>query len=264
VDATGLEVAPAAEAAEGQGEKMAEKPDEAIQAAVTEALSYEPLVDAYNVSVEIDDGVATLRGTVTDLQAKRAAAGTARRTAGVLRVKNRLKVRPAERLSDPAVKDRVEKALSLDPVIDRSRIDITVENGIATLTGVVETFYEKAAADELTAQVSGIVSVDNNLRVTDPALYYFDPYVDDWYVYDYGWYAYEPVRSFVSDTVVKESIETEYFWSPFVDGGDINVSVESGTATLNGHVDSWPEKYAAEENAREGGAIWVDNNLRVR
>ena len=261
VDASGLE---AASGAERRSEKDLEKTDEAIRDAVTEALAYEPLVDAYNVGADIDDGVLTLRGTVADLQAKRAAAGTARRTLGVVRVKNRLKVRPAGRLSDPAVKGRVEKALSFDPVIDPSRIDIAVENGVANLTGVVDTFYEKAAADERTAQVSGIVSVDNNLTVTDPSLYYYDPYVDDWYMYDYDWYAYDPVRTFMSDPAVKESIENEYFWSPFVDGGDIDVSVESGTATLTGHVDSWPEKYAAEENAREGGAIWVDNNLTVR
>ena len=36
-----------------------------------------------------------------------------------------------------------------------------------------------------------------------------------------------------------------------------------GVATLTGAVDSWNERAAATENAYEGGATWVDNELVV-
>ena len=48
-----------------------------------------------------------------------------------------------------------------------------------------------------------------------------------------------------------------------MDGGDIDVSVKTGVATLEGTVDSISERQAATENAYEGGATWVENELEV-
>ena len=63
---------------------------------------------------------------------------------------------------------------------------------------------------------------------------------------------------------MKEDIESEFFWSPFVDGGDITVEVDEGVATLTGEVDDWAELTAASENAWEGGAFNVINKLDVK
>jgi osmotically-inducible protein OsmY len=57
--------------------------------------------------------------------------------------------------------------------------------------------------------------------------------------------------------------EDEFFWSPFVDGDDITVQVDDGVAELTGTVDTWSERESAEENARQGGAVIVDNDLLV-
>jgi osmotically-inducible protein OsmY len=53
------------------------------------------------------------------------------------------------------------------------------------------------------------------------------------------------------------------WWSPFVDGYQVNVEVENGIATLEGKVDTYRELNAANESAYEGGAVWVDNELNV-
>jgi osmotically-inducible protein OsmY len=39
--------------------------------------------------------------------------------------------------------------------------------------------------------------------------------------------------------------------------------VTDGVATLTGTVDSWAERRAATDNAYEGGAVWVENELWV-
>ncbi len=54
------------------------------------------------------------------------------------------------------------------------------------------------------------------------------------------------------------------FWSPFVDGDKVTVSVDDGVATLSGTVEDWSEHGAAIENARDGGATRVVDRLRVR
>ena len=67
----------------------------------------------------------------------------------------------------------------------------------------------------------------------------------------------------MSDAEIKEEINDELFWSPFVDADDVTVTVDQGTATLSGVVDSRSEYLSAEENAYEGGAVFVDNDLIV-
>jgi hypothetical protein len=112
--------------------------------------------------------------------------------------------------------------------------------------------------------VNGVVDVSNGLLVTDlrwPMVY--SPYVYDWYVYDYDWYDYSPRYAVKSDNHIKDDIEDELWWSPYVDADEVTVRVEDGRATLTGTVDSWSELRSATENALEGGAIAVDNNLVV-
>jgi osmotically-inducible protein OsmY len=265
VSADALDVARWARNEDLGGDKYAEKADAEVRDAVRNALLFDPRVGFYNVDVSVNEGVVTLRGSVEDLKAKRAAARDARNTVGVLRVKNRLRVKPAEPISGEKTAERVENALLLDPYVNRYDIRVEVENGIARLYGTVDSYFDKAQADDVAARVDGVVAVDNNLVVNeayDP--YAYDPYVDDWYVYDYDWYDYQPGYTFKSDAEIADDIRSEFFWSPFVDGGDITVEVEDGAATLTGHVDSWSEYASATENAREGGATWVENELTVR
>jgi osmotically-inducible protein OsmY len=56
----------------------------------------------------------------------------------------------------------------------------------------------------------------------------------------------------------------ELFWSPFVEGDEIDLRVENGAVTLYGTVDSWAEYNTVTNNAFEGGATRVNNNLIVR
>jgi len=48
-----------------------------------------------------------------------------------------------------------------------------------------------------------------------------------------------------------------------VDGSDIKVTVDNGEAELSGTVESLSEYNAATENAYEGGAVWVDNDIII-
>jgi osmotically-inducible protein OsmY len=66
------------------------------------------------------------------------------------------------------------------------------------------------------------------------------------------------------DGEIEVEIRNEFFWSPFVDGDTITVSVENGIATLSGSVATKSERSMAEANAYEGGAAQVINNLEVR
>lgn len=53
----------------------------------------------------------------------------------------------------------------------------------------------------------------------------------------------------------------QLFWSPFVDSEDITATARNGVVTLQGVVGSWSERQNAIENAFEGGAKDVIDEL---
>ena len=261
VDASELEVKTWARDKDLRQDKYVVKSEEMLEKAVKDALLYDPRVSFFNITVDVEDSEATLRGRVSNLEARRAAEQVAKDTVGVGFVTNRIKVRPAAQLSDSEIEERVQESLARNPYIEKYEIDPAVTNGTVYLTGYVDTYFEKAQAENVAAEVQGVIEVENNITVDEVAPPRYDPYVDE---YDYGLYGYGPGGyPAKTDKQIAEDIRDEMFWSPFVDGDDIKVSVEDGVATLEGEVTSWSEYHSAVENAYEGGSIWVRNKLEI-
>ncbi len=248
-----------------KGARFADLSGEKIENALKNALSLDPRVSSGDIALQFaEDGqTVTLRGTVDNLKAKRSAGQDARNTVGIRDVRNRIKVRSLEPTSDERVEDKVERALNRDPYVGRYTIAAHVTNGRVELEGLVASYFEKLRADDVASRVNGVLCVDNHLMVQkghDPTFY--NPYVDDWHWSDSQKYT----RRFPDkrDKQIKKDIEDELWWSPFVDLADVTVDVDDGIATLTGTVDSWQEYHAAANNAYEGGAIYVDNDLVLK
>jgi osmotically-inducible protein OsmY len=266
VDNSGLEVERWARDKDLKGNKYVKKSQEEIEDAIKDALLYDTRVSGFRITPEVsyDGRTVILRGKVDNLKAKRAAEQDARNTVGVIAVDNRIKVRPTEPPSDRKIEDKIRRALLRDPYLESYEITVNVVNGIVKLYGTVDTYFEKSQADDVAARVNGVIMVDNNLVVeNDYEPYLYDPFVDEGYLYDRERYDRKPRYPGKSDRQIKEDIQDELFWSPFVDADDVNVTVDRGLATLTGTVDSWSEYNAAENNAYEGGAVYVDNDLAV-
>src|SRR3954452_21774717 len=68
-----------------------------------------------------------------------------------------------------------------------------------------------------------------------------------------------------TDSELQRDVLDELRWEPSVDAAHIGVSVKDGVVTLNGHVSSYAEKYAAERAAkRVHGVKAVANELDVK
>lgn len=240
--------------------------DSDIKEALQDALTREPNVDRSDVGVMVSDGIATLRGKVSSLNAKRTATQVAQNTVGVWRVKNRLKVRPGQQLSDAEVTKQISQALQRTPFVEHGEVTVRVRDGKVRLGGTVDTPFEKAQAEGIVSAVAGVIQINNDIRVVgDQPGRVNNPYVDERYIYyNYSVYGNDEVEVTESDWAVQEDIEDEFWWSPFVDGDDISVVVSDGIATLTGTVDTWAERKAATENALEGGATSVVNKLSVK
>ena len=132
---------------------------------------------------------------------------------------------------------------------------------MVNLNGTVDNYFEKAQAEDIASKVKGVVNVENNLLVNDKNELQYSDY--------YGWNSYFPPyhlevdRTPKSDKEIKKDIESQLWWSPYVNQDEVKVTVNDGTATLEGVVDTRREKLYAEINAIEGGAENVNNDLIV-
>jgi hypothetical protein len=69
------------------------------------------------------------------------------------------------RRSDERIKEEISERLTTHPDIDASDIDITVADGVVTLSGTVEDRHEKRLAEYIAEDALGINDIDNRLKV---------------------------------------------------------------------------------------------------
>jgi osmotically-inducible protein OsmY len=124
----------------------------------------------------------------------------------------------------------------------------------------VDSFAEKAEAEDVASNIVGIAAVLNDLMVATPV-----PYTHGTYGYPYQYLrTYAPLAPLKNDSDILRDVRDELFWSPFVDLANVSVLVSDGEVTLGGSVDTYAERRAAVENAFEGGAVVVHNEIDVR
>lgn len=251
-------------------DKFAFKHDTGIVDALNDAFRHDPRVDDDRISATSQRGIVNLRGTVNTLRAKEAAETIANHTVGVISVNNYIKVRPETQYSDRFVEKLGRMKFQNSPWVEEDDVHISLSNGVARLSGTVDSIFEKAYAETLAQQVTGIKSIKNLITVADTqSVVVYDPYI--WSYYPYPWSYYNsprPIKAEIfgatkSDTETAKKIVRQLYWSPFIDHEDVTVVVENGIATLTGVVESRKEKDAAFENALEGGALVVKNLLQV-
>jgi osmotically-inducible protein OsmY len=268
VDASELTVARWARDTDLRANKYVPRSDGEIKNAVMLSLTKDPRIPAdATVDVMVQAGKVTLKGSVDYLQARRAAAQDAGNTVGVLRVRNHLKVAPLPvTINDTELAQNIEHALDRDAYVDVYDIQVNVRSGVAELYGKVNTYFEKMRAENLASTIAGIYFVNNHIDVArNWAPYHYSPYMhqDRFPGEAYEWYHFTAPSSQNTDREILENIKEEIWWSPFVDEDNVDVHVEDGQATLTGTVHSKLEHDAAIENAREGGAESVNNQLAI-
>ena len=234
--------------------------DAAIAAALTTTLRYDPRVAAENVSVSTRDRQVVLSGDVVTILARRAAEEDAWNTYGVNAVRNDLLVVGGVR-DDATIERLITNALRAYGLIEGNDIEVTATNGNVRLSGDVRNAYGHWRAEQIASAVQGVRVIDNEVTVNgrEPTfltrIYQFDPQADR--------FVSVTEEDLKSDREIYDDVASELFWSPFVDSDSIEIDVEGGVVTLTGHVDSAREYVAARENAFEGGALVVHNELTL-
>jgi osmotically-inducible protein OsmY len=239
--------------------KYTQMSDPEITDAIEQVLLYDARVNnSAGINVKVNNGNVTLSGSVDNLRAKNTAIADAENVVGVKGVDSRIKVRTLKMQPKKVLVDNAMLALKLDPYLQFLKINVIEENGKIYLNGEVNSYFEKQEAEKAVSKVPGVIEIENNLKLTyHPTL----PYPPEFSTSNMPLITEPDMKS---DSKIKEDIEKQLWWSPYVSEKDITVKVNKGVARLSGKVDSRLEREYAERNAIEGGAVLVENDLKVK
>ena len=125
---------------------------------------------AMDINVDTRDGVVTLFGVVPSNESRLAAEADARMVDGVQKVVNALQVVPKESRESVEADDKelqavVEKSLRDDADLAGTSINVEVSDGVARLTGTVNSQNDRLVAALNARSVTGVRAVRDDLRV---------------------------------------------------------------------------------------------------
>lgn len=116
------------------------------------------------IHVSANAGIVTLSGQVRDSALKRVVAQEILRLPEVLEVRNELTVPPPP----GDVRDQLRQLLAAEGVV-ADRITIATENGVVTLSGDAEGWFDRDAAERLAWTLPGVRKVVNDVRIPPEA-----------------------------------------------------------------------------------------------
>jgi osmotically-inducible protein OsmY len=121
---------------------------------------------AHRLEVAVDQGVVTLDGWVPGIDYKRLAGVLAWWVPGSRDVINGIGVEPEEEDSDAAMADAVRIVLEKDPFLDATRLRVSVQDAVVTLTGLLDGDWQRNMAELDAWYVFAVDRVVNLIEVS--------------------------------------------------------------------------------------------------
>jgi osmotically-inducible protein OsmY len=209
-----------------------------IREAVEAELTFDPLVDATDISVRNLNGDVALNGTVPSYPQYLEAAAAAQRVDGAKNVHNHLEVvlPLGDYRDDALLTTAANNALTLNITVPDG-IEATASDGNLTLTGTVTYGPQRAAAELAVAGLTGVRNVKDYIDIASDA---------------------DPIDV---DLLVQDALDR---WALIPDDSDVTVDTKGNTVTLTGHVRTWPEHDAAIDAAWMASGVYdVNDELTI-
>jgi hyperosmotically inducible protein len=212
--------------------------DSQLRQDIIDELDFDPSFSGEHIGVSVDKDVVTLTGHVESYAEKVAVLAAARRVKGVHAIANEIEVRyPFEgQTADDQIAKRAVDVLKWDIQVPSEAVDVLVQDGWVTLSGEVEWYYSRFAAEEDVRKLSGVRGVTNKIQI----------------------------KPRINARNVKTKIEAALKRHAEVEAAGIRVSVTGNKVVLEGKVDNWDERRAVENAAwSAAGVASVDDRMTI-
>lgn len=142
--------------------------------------------------------------------------------------------------TDSQIQKDVLEELRWDTRVDETDVGVEVDRGIVTLTGAVDNWAKKLAAQDAAHRVSGVLDVANDVTVRIPGL------------------------GAPTDTEIAQAVRKALEWDVTVPDTRLQSTVSDGGVTLAGSVDYYAQRNDAERAvANLKGVRWVNNQIEI-
>jgi osmotically-inducible protein OsmY len=143
--------------------------------------------------------------------------------------------------SDSTIQQEVLRELKWDTRVEETEIGVTVEHGVVTLTGAVNSYGKKIAAQDAAHRVYGVLDVANDIQVQLPG---------------------SRTRS---DTEIAQAVRSALEWDVWIPEERIKSTVSNGLVTVEGDVALLRERGDVERAIRRlVGVRGVTNKIEVK
>jgi osmotically-inducible protein OsmY len=143
--------------------------------------------------------------------------------------------------TDAQLQQDVVEELNWEPSINATHIEVTVKDGVVTLTGFVSSLTEKWTTEHVAKGIAGVKAVADELEVRLPG------------------------TSTRTDSDIARAAITALEWTTWVPHDRVTVTVRNGWITLEGSVDWSYQKTATQDAVRHlMGVKGVTNALTVQ
>jgi osmotically-inducible protein OsmY len=148
---------------------------------------------------------------------------------------------PTATRTDEDIQRSVLTEIKWDARLQPNEIGVIVKDGVVTLTGTVDSYSKKWAAEQAAHRVRGVMAVANDIEVR------------------------LPTSSERSDSDIAAAASRALEWDAFLRNQDFDVTVSNGWVTLRGEVEWQYQRLAAERAVRRlTGVRGVTNLITVR
>jgi osmotically-inducible protein OsmY len=213
--------------------------DQDLRQRIIDELEFQPSINAANIGIAVENGIATLTGHVASFAEKYDVEHAVRRVKGVRGIAEEVQVRyPNEKkTADDQIAARALNIIGWDTTIPDDAVQVKVQQGWITLNGAVHWHYQRAGAEDAVRKLSGVTGVTNLIEVRSP----------------------------IKAEDVKNRIENALKRNAEVEAAGIQVKVTNNKVVLDGHVSSWHERTEAERAAWSvPGVTSVEDHLAIQ
>jgi osmotically-inducible protein OsmY len=218
--------------------QLLKQTDHQVKTVVTDELAWASNVNADHIGVCVVDGAVTLNGQVSSYPEKTAAVAAVLAVQGVNAVADELVVKsPYSSRDDAAIAAEAGTILRVSTTVPDA-VKATVRDHGVTLTGKVAWNYQRDAAEHLVAQLPGVHSVWNRIKVV-------------------------PRLQFAADEA-EQHIRAALLRNAQTQADQIHVSITGSEIELTGTVRTFAEQNEAVHIAwHTPGVTMVHNRLRI-